>query len=92
MISDKPLPSEDRVLDEPLIDEDQAARNLKVKKQTMGAWRTRGVGPSYVRVGKLIKYRPSDLKAYVASRVVRPTNGSFQTAGEAAAGVVRRLS
>jgi hypothetical protein len=72
MTTDKSPPSGDRVLDEELLGEDQAAKALHVQKQTMSAWRQRGQGPAFVRIGKLIKYRPSDLRAYVASRVVRP--------------------
>ena len=34
----------------------------------MGAWRHRGQGPVYVKIGKLVFYRPSDIRAYVASR------------------------
>lgn len=60
------------VLDEPLLPEADAARELNVKPQTLGAWRYRGQGPVYVRVGKLIFYTPSALRAYVASRTVRP--------------------
>ena len=56
-----------------MLPEDEAARELKVKPQTMGAWRHRGQGPVYVKIGKLVFYRPSDIRAYVASRVVRPT-------------------
>jgi len=62
------------VLDEPLLPEDEAARELKVKPQTLGAWRFRGQGPVYVKIGKLVFYRPSDIRAYVASRIVRPTD------------------
>jgi hypothetical protein len=60
------------VLDEPMLPEDEAARELKVKPQTLGAWRYRGQGPVYVKIGKLVFNRPSDIRAYVASRVVRP--------------------
>jgi hypothetical protein len=60
------------VLNEPLLPEDEAARDLKVKKQTMAAWRNRGQGPAYVKVGKLVFYRPSHLREWLDSRVVRP--------------------
>jgi hypothetical protein len=60
-------------LDEPLVPEKEAAAVLHVKPQTLGAWRYRGQGPVYVKIGKLVFYRPSDIRAYVASRVVRPT-------------------
>ena len=61
------------ILDEPLLPEVDAARELNVKPQTLGVWRYRGQGPVYVKIGKLVFYRPSDIRAYVASRVVRPT-------------------
>jgi hypothetical protein len=60
------------VLDEPLLPEDEAARILKVKKQTPAAWRSRGQGPAYVKVGRLVFYRPSHLREWLESRVVRP--------------------
>jgi hypothetical protein len=60
------------ILEEPLLREEEAARELKVRPQTMSAWRYHGAGPNYVRVGKLIFYTPSALREYVASRVVRP--------------------
>jgi Helix-turn-helix domain len=64
------------VLDEPLLPEDEAARELKVKPQTLAAWRHRGQGPAYVQVGKLVRYTPSALRAYIASRIVRPSGTS----------------
>jgi hypothetical protein len=64
------------VLDEDLIPEADAARELRVKPQTLGAWRFRGQGPAYVRIGKLIFYTPSSLRAYIASRTVRPTEAA----------------
>jgi hypothetical protein len=50
------------VLDEPLLPEEDAARELKVKPQTMSAWRYRGIGPRYIKVGKLVFYTPSFLR------------------------------
>ena len=61
------------ILDEPLLSEKEAAPELHVKPQTMSAWRNRGVGPEFIRIGKLIFYTPSQLRAYVQSRVTRPT-------------------
>jgi hypothetical protein len=61
------------VLDEPLLPEEAAARDLKVKKQTLAAWRNRKQGPAYLKVGRLVFYRPSDLREWLKSRVVRPS-------------------
>jgi Helix-turn-helix domain len=60
------------ILDEPLLPEDEAAREIKVQKQTMAAWRNRNQGPPYVKVGRLIYYRPSHLREWLESRAVRP--------------------
>jgi hypothetical protein len=79
------------ILDEPLLREDEAAKELKVRPQTMSAWRFRGQGPAYVKVGKLVFYRPSDIRAYVASRTVRPTaHDNWKLVGAAAATVVAK--
>jgi hypothetical protein len=60
------------ILDEPLLPEDAAACDLKVKKQTLAAWRNRRQGPPYLKVGRLVFYRPSHLKEWLESRIVRP--------------------
>jgi len=36
---------------------------------TLCDWRTRRVGPPWVRVGRLIRYRQADLDAWLESRV-----------------------
>jgi hypothetical protein len=63
-------------LEEPLLTDAEAAAELGVKPLTMPAWRTRGEGPEYIRIGRLIRYTPSALRKYVASRVVRPEASS----------------
>ena len=60
------------ILDEPLLPEDAAAQDLKVKKQTLAAWRNRKQGPPYLKVGRLVFYRPSHLKEWLEGRIVRP--------------------
>ena len=51
------------VLDEPLLPEEDAAGNLKIKPQTLASWRFRGQGPEYVKIGKLDLLRPkSDIR------------------------------
>jgi hypothetical protein len=60
------------ILDEPLLPTAEAAPVLKVEPETMVAWRHRGEGPAYIKVGQLIFYRPSDLRKYIEARVVQP--------------------
>lgn len=37
---------------------------------TLACWRCEGIGPAYVRAGRLIRYRQADLDAWLLSRVV----------------------
>jgi excisionase family DNA binding protein len=48
-----------------------AAAHLGVKPHTLEVWRSSGrYAVPFVRVGRLIKYRRSDLDAWLASRTV----------------------
>ena len=57
---------------ETLINEGAAAEILDAKPSTLRAWRARGVGPEYIKVGRLIKYRPSKIHAYQLAQAVDP--------------------
>ncbi|WP_306253769.1 helix-turn-helix domain-containing protein [Parvularcula sp. IMCC14364] len=58
--------------DKPLTNE-QAANYLGMKASTLNRWRCSGVGPRFLKVGRLIKYRKSDLDAYLQGRVFQST-------------------
>ena len=54
-----------------LLNRTQAAEYLGVSKGTLEVWAcTKRYDLPYVKVGRLVKYRLSDLQAFVASRVV----------------------
>ena len=55
-----------------LVDRDTAAKELAVKKSTLEAWAARGRGPKFIKVGKAVRYRLSDLDEWLASRTVDP--------------------
>jgi hypothetical protein len=61
------------ILDEPLISAEKAAEEIHLKVATLETWRQRGQGPAYIKVGKLVFYRASDIRAWLQTRVVRPT-------------------
>jgi excisionase family DNA binding protein len=42
------------------------AAYLDVPAQTIYQWRTTGYGPKGVRVGRHVRYRPEDVRAWVA--------------------------
>ncbi len=56
-------------------DEYGAASFLGVKVSCMRGWRFRRQGPPYVRVGRLVRYRVSDLEAFLESNRVEPQEG-----------------
>ena len=51
----------------PLLTENEAAAFLKVRSQTLAKWRMAGSGANlpFVKVGRSIRYRLSDLNAYL---------------------------
>ena len=59
-MSDKPL--------EKLIEEKELAERLQVSLGTLRMWRIEGKGPRFHRIGQLIRYSPSDVKDWLASR------------------------
>jgi hypothetical protein len=48
-----------------LIDEKQAAALLNVSIKSLQAWRSRGGGPRFVKLGRLVRYAVSDLEDFV---------------------------
>lgn len=46
-----------------------AAEKLTVKKSTLEAWRCRGGGPRFVKIGRAVRYREQDLDNFVESSV-----------------------
>ncbi len=47
----------------------QAAERMGLRPQTLAVWRTTGrYGLPYVRAGRLIRYRPEDIDAFLAER------------------------
>lgn len=58
-----------------LLNEHQAAAFLNVAVKTLRNWRCRGDGPAFIKLGaKCIRYRDSDLWAFVARAVRRSTS------------------
>ena len=55
-----------------LLNEVQAAKVLNLSTRTLQAWRTKGSGPAFVRAGRAIRYRISDIAAWVEDNVVPP--------------------
>ena len=53
-----------------LIDEKQLCADLGISSVTATKWRANAVGPPFIKVGRLVRYRRSDVEAWLASRTV----------------------
>lgn len=53
-----------------LLSEDELAVMIDVKPQTLQTWRVQKTGPDFVKLGKAVFYRRSDVEAWIASNVV----------------------
>jgi excisionase family DNA binding protein len=65
-----------KLSDDVLHEENVIAKQLKCDVKTLQAWRSRGGGPPFVKVGRLVRYRAEDVKAWVESRRKRSTSES----------------
>ena len=59
--------------DERLRDTVDAAGYLDLPPRTLDMWRYKGTGPPYIKIGRHVRYRQSDLDRYLDSRTVDPT-------------------
>lgn len=56
-----------------LIRGEDLAGELDIPKRTLDDWRYRRVGPPFVKVGTLVRYRRSDVDAWLTSATVTTT-------------------
>ncbi|MGO1235157.1 MAG: helix-turn-helix transcriptional regulator [Microbacterium gubbeenense] len=62
----------DAISQDPLLTTEALAEHLSVPPRTLEDWRRMRTGPPYVRLGrKLVRYRMSDVVAYLDAQVVR---------------------
>jgi len=73
-VSAEPINTNPSSFEDPLLDVREAAKQLRVTKACLDAWRCRGKGPAVVRMGRLIRYRRSDLLAFVEANLT-PAGG-----------------
>jgi predicted DNA-binding transcriptional regulator AlpA len=59
---------------EPLLDEVQVAKLTGRAVPTLQKDRVRGTGPQFIKMGRLVRYRPADVDAWLSARVRRSTS------------------
>jgi predicted DNA-binding transcriptional regulator AlpA len=57
----------------PHLTEDQLCKVTKRSKTTLRRWRRTGYGPKFVRLKREIRYRRSDIEAWLDSLTEQPT-------------------
>jgi predicted DNA-binding transcriptional regulator AlpA len=50
---------------DPLRDEDHLCERAQISPKTAQKWRQTGRGPSFVKVGRLVRYRESAIQAWL---------------------------
>ena len=51
-----------------ILTREEAAKFLRIKKQTLCNWVSTGKGPVYIKLGRRVCYLMADLEKYVESR------------------------
>ncbi len=59
-------------MNDPILTEAEAAARLYAKPCTLNKWRTRRKGPAYLRLGGKVRYRLSDIEAFIEASRVEP--------------------
>ena len=59
---------------QPLLTQDEAAELLKLSVRTVERLRVSGAGPKFLKIRHSVRYRPSDVEAWLKSRVVGSTS------------------
>ena len=57
-----------------LLNKAQAADFLNVSIRSLQAWRVKGGGPKYSKIGRSVRYRQCDLDAYVEGNLTTSTS------------------
>lgn len=69
------------MIDGRLLTVAQVAEYLQVPAQTLYVWHHKGTGPTAIKVGRHLRYRPSDVDAWVQSLAdAKPRRGRFSSA------------
>lgn len=57
-----------------LLDTDQAAALLGIKKNTLEIWRVQGRSPRFLKIGRNVRYRMSDVEAFLEASLRESTS------------------
>ena len=58
----------------PLKTTPEAAIRVRLSERTLEDYRTKGIGPTFIKLGRKVFYRPEDLDAWIATRAFTSTS------------------
>jgi len=58
-----------------LLNETEAALSLDLSPRTLQAWRIRGEGPAFVKLGRAVRYDRAEIDRFIAERTQTNTAG-----------------
>jgi excisionase family DNA binding protein len=61
-----------------LLTRRETAEFLKLREQTLACMACQGRGPAYIKCGRAVRYRKSDLDAWLESRTVHTADCAVQ--------------
>ena len=69
----KTLPEivKEKVNPDPLLNGTEAADYINNSPATLPIWRHKGIGPSYVKVGRSVRYKKSALDSYLEKQTIQ---------------------
>jgi predicted DNA-binding transcriptional regulator AlpA len=51
-----------------LLNTPELADMLTNKSNTIEGWRIKGIGPKYIKIGRLVRYRPEDVEEWLEAQ------------------------
>lgn len=66
----------------PLLNERELAEHLRVTVKAVQAWRYRGGGPAFVRVGRAVRYRAVDVEVWLKANTFETTTAADAEQGQ----------
>lgn len=73
-----PLPKLVSSVKTALLNTRQAAEHIGIKETTAEIWRCYGKGPRYLKIGRLVRYRLSDLDAWLDQQARSSTSQQIE--------------
>jgi hypothetical protein len=60
-----------------LYEEGHVAKAMRCNVKTLQAWRMRGCGPQFLKIGRLVRYRGSDIARWMETRLMCSTSSTL---------------